>query len=149
MIKRIKEGSPWVDGKGQLILNPVSTGHFLSAYKKFNYLLKLNYPKVFESYMDYIEGESDSRLLGDIHLVQISKTKVIMNGFVYKRCRLDLIATAKVLIELCNLGVEYDLNVSVPLKMNHCKQKKINQVEMIVEEIFKDFPNTLYLYENQ
>lgn len=149
MIKRVNEGNIWTCKDAQIILNPVSTGHFLAAYNTFDYLMKLNHKEVFDAYMDYIEHEPDHKLLGDIQLVKINNHCVVMNGFVYDHCRIHLKATAKVLIELYNLGREYELDVAIPLKMNGRNKKNIDKVEIIINTIFNDYENTVYLYENK
>lgn len=149
MIKRVNEGNIWTCKDANIILNPVSTGHFLAAYNVFDYLMKLNHREVFDSYMDYIDQEPDSKLLGDIQLVQINNHCAVMNGFVYDRCKIHLKATAKVLIELYNLGTEYELDVAIPMKMNGRKQKDIDKVETIIKSIFGDYENIVYLYENK
>jgi hypothetical protein len=92
MIYTIDKGVTWDEPNAQIIFNPVSASNGKIGQKVFNELLKKSYNNVYNSYIDYMIGESLKQLLGDIQLVQIQEEKIIMNGFVYKGNKLDLLA---------------------------------------------------------
>lgn len=147
MIYTINKGIVWEEPNAQIIFNPVSTSNSMLGQKIFNDLLKETHKKVYDEYLDYMVGESQKYLLGDIQLVQIKSGKIIMNGFIYKGGEIDLSALVKVLVELYNLAYEYELNIAIPISMNNKNQITIGLIKQIIDVIFDDFPYELYLYQ--
>ena len=147
MIYTINKGIIWEEPNVQIIFNPVSVSNNVFGQSVFNNLLKQTYRKVYDEYLDYIAGESPKRLLGDIQLVKIKNNKIIMNGFIYKGDEIDLQALVKVLVELYNLADEYKLNIAIPVSMNNKNQINIGLIKQIIDVVFDDFPNDIYLYQ--
>lgn len=146
MIHIINNGITWEHPNVNIIYNPVSTYKGRVGQDIFNDLLRLKYRKVYDEYLDYMVGESSKRLLGDIQLVQIDKCKIIMNAFIYKGKELNMLALSKTLVELYNLAHEYELNVSIPMKMNSNNPITHELIKNVINTIFSDFEYDAYIY---
>jgi hypothetical protein len=147
MIYTINKGIIWEQPKAQIILNPVSVSNSVLGKNVFNNLLRETHREVYDEYLDYMVGESPHHLLGDIQLVKLKNNKIIMNGFMYKEDEINLHALAKVLVELYNLADEYKLNIAIPVSMNNKNQINIGMIRQIIDVVFDDFPNDVYLYQ--
>lgn len=146
MIHLVNKGNLYEEKRAQIILNPVSVSKSQLGQGVFNNYLKHSKKHVYDQYRDYMVGESQNRLLGDIQLVKTDDNTFIMNGFMYKGNKIDLTALTKVLVELYNLAYEYKLDIAIPLKMNCRNDIIINYIKIIIDVVFSDFENNVYLY---
>ena len=147
MIYKINKGLVWFDNNSQIIFNPVSVSDNKIGDKVFNKILRENYRNVYDEYKDYIIDIPKNKLLGDIQLIQIDKSRTVMNGYVYKNDQLDLYCLTKTLVELYNLGTEYKLNIALSLSMYNISTEELKIINTIIETIFTDFDYYLYLYK--
>lgn len=142
MVHNVEKGIIWEDGNSQIIFNPV-------GIDVFNTYLRETNKQVYDEYRDYMVGISENKLIGDIQLVQISERKLIMNAYVFRKGkRIDLYALTKTLVELYNLATEYKLNISIPISMNSRNKDTISKIKLMLDVIFGDFEQEVYLYKN-
>lgn len=151
MITHIDKGIPWdVDSPGQIYFNPVDIKDNQLGRNLFNSLLKNQHPYVFTGWQDYLYGITRKKdILADIQLIQIKHTqKLILNSYVFDNRKLNLLALIKTLVELYNLGVEYELDICIPKKM-YCRNPFVlSEIELILKVIFDDYPNNVYIYDS-
>lgn len=147
MVTQVEKGIFWENPNAQIIFNPVSTSKSKAGRNLFNHRLRDEYGEVFEEYKDYMIGESQKRLLGDIQLVQIGEDKFIMNAFIYHGTKLSLKAVAKTMVEMFNIATEYHLNVAMSETLGIRTQTNVDSIKLITDVVFGDFENTCYLYK--
>ena len=104
--------------------------------KIFDHQISKTYGFVYDEYKDLLYTLSKRELLGEIQLVQISEKKCIMNGFIYEDDQINLIATAKALVELSNLIEEYEINAAIQVNLR-CENETI--LPKIIEKCNKKF----------
>lgn len=148
MIYNVEKGTYWLEEKANIIFNPVSVSKSKVGLDMFNSGIKRQYRNVYESYRDYMVGESKRKLLGDIQLIQIEDKKLILNAFVYEDDKLNLKALTKTLIELINLAEEYKISVSIRSKLNSKNKDEIEASNKIINSLFEDFKSDIYIYTN-
>lgn len=147
MICYLNKGSLLRDTRAQIIFNPVSVSKSKAGQDVFNPKIKQQYPSVYKSYREYMIGESQKRLLGDIQLIQIGEKKLILNAFVYKGNELNLKAVSKTFIELSNLIEEYNINAAFLNNLGSRNIKDIYEIEKIITTIFADCKSDIYIYK--
>lgn len=139
----------WENSDINIIFNPVACTSKLYGQKRFNQLLKKQYPDIYESWLDYMVGENPNKLLSDIQLIKISDTKIICNAYCFdKRGNLNLLALTKTLVELFNLAEEYDLNVGIPNHLNLKNKFLTTSIDLIAHTVFDDCKSNIYYSKN-
>lgn len=144
MINYIKRGDFW-NADAAIIYNPVSISN---RFKIFDGNIKHQYPKVYESYIDFMIGVPWYKLIGDIQLIQIDDTRCIMNAFVYDQGKLDLKAVAKTFVECSNLAEEYEISISLSSNLG-ISNKNIEIIKLIDKTInvaFSDCKSDVFVY---
>lgn len=147
MIQSVSNGILWEHPEANIIYNPVSVSKSKLGKEIFNSNLKHDHPKVFESYRDYMIGESKSRLLGDVQLVQITENKFVMNAFVYWDNQIRLKAVAKTLLELLALVEEYKISAILSSTLGCRDSKTISDIGVIINSIFHNCNSDIYVYK--
>lgn len=149
MIVYVDKGVLWEEPNAQIIYNPVSISKSVEGQNVFNSNLKHDYRNVYESYREYMIGESKKRLLGDVQLVQIQDKKFIMNGFIYDGNILNLKAVMKTFVELSNLAEEYKINVALSSTLGTKDKILIQDISKIINTVFSDCKSTVYVYNKR
>ena len=147
MIHIIEKDIIWNTKNAGIIFNPVSVSDTVVGRRVFNNLLKELHKDVYESYLDYVADEKEKKLLADVQLVKLKDNRVIMNGFVYKKDKIDLLSLTKCLVELFNLAEEYNVDIAIPMYMG-CKNPFTRKyIETIINTVFEDCKTNVYVYK--
>lgn len=128
-----------------IIFNPVGVRDNNKGFLK---KVKRLYPNAYRLYKDEVWSYNEKELLGEIQLIEIADKRLILNGFcIEKSGKINKLALAKTLVELCNLAYEYEVSVGIEYGLGVQEIVERRWIAAIIREVFGDVDISVQVYD--